>query len=163
MSTDATSGGPDPEVMRVWSALLVAHRRLTAAMDDELRSRTGMDLDEYDVLHQLRRAGRPIRMGQLAGAVLITRPTVTRLVARLVDAGLVERSNDPEDRRSVLVGLSDLGASRLSDAARVHGDDIARLVGEPLQGTDLAPLASALELLASGPVGGTSAPAGAAP
>ncbi len=137
--------------MRVWSALLVAHRRLTASMDDELRQRGGMDLDEYDVLHQLQRGGRPMRMGELAEQVLITRPTVTRLVGRLVDAGSVVRSDDPDDRRTVLVELSELGASRLSEAARVHGADIARLVGDPLAGHDLAAVADALEALARSP------------
>ena len=134
--------------MRAWSALLVAHRRLTAEMDRELRERVGMDLDEYDVQHQLQRAGRPVRMGELAERVLITRPTVTRLVARLVDQGLVERAQDAQDRRTVWVTLSDEGRARLAAAALVHGDGIARLVGGPLQGYDAPALAEALESLA---------------
>ena len=134
--------------MRAWSALLVAHRRLTAEMDRELRDRVGMDLDEYDVLHQLQHAGRPVRMGELAERVLITRPTVTRLVGRLVDQGLVERAQDAQDRRTVWVTLSDAGRARLAEAAVVHGDGIARLVGGPLQAHDAPALAEALESLA---------------
>ncbi len=134
--------------MRAWSALLVAHRRLTTEMDRELRDRTGMDLDEYDVLYQLHAAGRPVRMGELADRVLITRPTVTRLVGRLVDQGLVERTGDAEDRRTVRVSLSQAGRARLAEAAVVHGDGIARLVGGPLDGHDAAALAAALESLA---------------
>lgn len=138
---------PDHDTMRAWSALLVAHRRLTAAMDAELRERTGMDLDEYDVLHQLRRAEQPVRMSDLAHRVLITRPTVTRLVDRLVEQGLVERSPDPTDRRAVLVALSPSGRERLADAATVHGDGIARLFGDPLRRHDVVALAGALESL----------------
>ncbi|MDQ2677465.1 MAG: MarR family transcriptional regulator [Actinomycetota bacterium] len=139
---------PDEATMRAWSALLVAHRRLTTEMDRELRDRTGMDLDEYDVLYQLHAAGRPVRMGELADRVLITRPTVTRLVGRLVDQGLVERTGDAEDRRTVRVSLSQAGRARLAEAAVVHGDGIARLVGGPLDGHDAAALAAALESLA---------------
>ncbi len=141
------SGRPDEATLRAWSALLVAHRRLTTRMDHELRERAGMDLDEYDVLHQLHRAGRPLRMGELAERVLITRPTVTRLVARLVDDGLVERSPDAHDRRTVRVSLSDEGRARLAGAARVHGDGIARLVGGPLRHHDADAVADALESL----------------
>ena len=139
---------PDAATLRAWSALLVAHRRLTTEMDRELRDRTGMDLDEYDVLHQLRSAGRPLKMGELAERVLITRPTVTRLVGRLVDQGLVERTSDAQDRRTVRVSLSEAGRARLADAAVVHGDGIARLVGGRLGGHDPAALAAALESLA---------------
>ena len=139
---------PDEATMRAWSALLVAHRRLTAEMDRELRDRVGMDLDEYDVLHQLQRAGRPVRMGELAERVLITRPTVTRLVGRLVDQGLVERAQDAQDRRTVWVNLSGTGRARLAEAAVVHGDGIARLVGGPLREHDAPALAEALESLA---------------
>ena len=138
---------PDEGTLRAWSALLVAHRRLTTAMDRELRDRVGMDLDEYDVLYQLRRAGRPLKMGELAERVLITRPTVTRLVGRLVDQGWVERTHDTTDRRTVWVSLSDAGAARLEVAAAVHGDGIARMVGAPLRGHDADALAEALESL----------------
>jgi len=139
---------PDDTTLRAWSALLVAHRRLTAEMDRELRERVDMDLDEYDVLYQLQRAGRPVRMGELAERVLITRPTVTRLVGRLVDQGLVERAQDTEDRRTVWVSLSKAGSARLAEAATVHGDGIARLVGGPLRHHDAPALAAALEALA---------------
>lgn len=139
---------PDERTLRAWSALLVAHRRLTTAMDHELQAAVSMSLDEYDVLHQLDRAGAPIRMTELADRVLITRPTVTRLVGRLVDDGLVERSDDAEDRRAVLVGLSRTGQQRLAAAARVHGDGIARLVGDVLNDDELETLATSLESLA---------------
>ena len=138
---------PDHDTLRAWSALLVAHRRLTTAMDTELRERTGMDLDDYDVLYQLQRAGGPLRMSDLADRVLITRPTVTRLVDRLVEQGLVERSQDPSDRRAVLVTLSATGRERLTEAAIVHGDGIVRLFGDPLRRHDVVALAGALESL----------------
>lgn len=136
---------PDERTLRAWSALLVAHRRLTTAMDHELQAGASMSLDEYDVLYQLERAGTPVRMSALAQQVLITRPTVTRLVARLVDEGLVERSDDDDDRRAVLVSLSEEGRRRLARAAAVHGDGIARMVGEELAGAQLDQLAAALE------------------
>lgn len=131
--------------MRAWSALLVAHRRLTATLDADLRARADMTLDEYDVLHQLSRSDEPMRMSALAGQVLISRPTTTRVVDRLVARGFVERLRDEGDRRVVRVGLTAAGRSALRSAARVHVDGIARRFEAPLSADRLAALGAALE------------------
>ena len=133
--------------MRAWSALLVAHRRLTATLDVELRAGSDLTLDEYDVLHQLARAGEPIRMSELAGQVLISRPTTTRVVDRLVERGWVARLRDGSDRRVVRVALTDDGRAVLRAAARIHLDGIARLFEAPLTPARLHALGDALELV----------------
>jgi len=155
---------PDPLVLRAWTALLVAHRRCTGLLDAELQRSCGLGLDDYDVLHQLRHAGRPLRMTELAGRVLISRPSTTRVVDRLVARGWLRRTGDPDDRRVVLVELTPEGRRTHGRAARRHLDGIARLVGGPLAGHDLAATTAALEALGGpwpGP-GPWSAPVGPA-
>ncbi len=49
---------------------------------------------------------RGLSVGQLADALLTRRGDVTRSVDRLVNAGFVQRSTVPEDRRKALVRLS---------------------------------------------------------
>lgn len=73
---------------------------------------------EFDVLTALRRAGKPYELspGALLRATLVTSGTMTNRIDRLAEAGLVRRRPDPEDRRGVLVSLTDSGLSRV-DAA----------------------------------------------
>lgn len=73
---------------------------------------------EFDVLSALRRAGRPYELspGRLVAETLVTSGTMTNRIDRLAGRGLVERRPDPEDRRGVLVRLTDDGRSRV-DAA----------------------------------------------
>jgi DNA-binding MarR family transcriptional regulator len=139
---------PAQETLEVWTALLVAHRRLTARLDAELRAAAAMTLDEYDVLYQLRLARRPLRMSELAANVLISRPSVSRVADRLVARGWLERQDDGEDRRVVLVRLTNAGRRAQSRAARIHLDGITRLIQAPLAGYDLGALAAALGALA---------------
>ncbi|MET9336725.1 MULTISPECIES: MarR family winged helix-turn-helix transcriptional regulator [unclassified Nonomuraea] len=73
---------------------------------------------EFDVLTALRRAGGPYELspGALLRATLVTSGTMTNRIDRLEQAGLVRRRPDPEDRRGVLVSLTDAGRARV-DAA----------------------------------------------
>src|SRR3954468_5400409 len=48
----------------------------------------------------------PLTPSELAGRERVQRPTVTRVLARLELAGLVDRAADPQDRRSSLVSIS---------------------------------------------------------
>ena len=128
----------------MWTALLRAHRALTNRLDHELRRQRDMSLDEYDVLYQIRLRRRPVRMTELADAVLVSRASTTRLVDRLIEEGWVERWHDDQDRRVVLVRLTAAGRRAQSSAARLHLDGIARLVGSSLSAHDLDTVANAL-------------------
>ncbi|GAA3093935.1 MarR family winged helix-turn-helix transcriptional regulator [Streptosporangium carneum] len=73
---------------------------------------------EFDVLTALRRAGEPYELspGALLRATLVTSGTMTNRIDRLTAAGLVRRRPDPEDRRGVLVSLTDAGRARVDNA-----------------------------------------------
>jgi DNA-binding MarR family transcriptional regulator len=76
---------------------------------------------EFDVLAALRRTGPPYRLspGQLLRETLVTSGTMTNRVDRLVERGLVTRQDHPNDRRGVLVELTDAGRDAV-DAALVE-------------------------------------------
>ncbi|MEU4406511.1 MarR family winged helix-turn-helix transcriptional regulator [Streptosporangium sp. NPDC023963] len=78
----------------------------------------GLETWEFDVLTALRRAGEPYEMspGALLRATLVTSGTMTNRIDRLAAAGLVRRRPDPEDRRGVLVSLTDAGRTRVDGA-----------------------------------------------
>ncbi|GIH99111.1 MarR family winged helix-turn-helix transcriptional regulator [Planobispora takensis] len=73
---------------------------------------------EFDVLTALRRAGSPYELspGALLRATLVTSGTMTNRIDRLAAAGLVRRRPDPEDRRGVLVSLTEAGRKRVDGA-----------------------------------------------
>jgi DNA-binding MarR family transcriptional regulator len=142
---------PRPDTLEAWTALLRAHRRLTTQLDAELREGADMSLDEYDVLYQVRRAGQPLRMSELGRQVLISRPTTTRVVDRLVERGWLERWHDDNDRRAVYVALTSAGRRAQSRAGRLHLQGVARLMEGPLRHHDVRALADALQALADAP------------
>lgn len=51
----------------------------------------------------------PLRLGDLASLEQVRPPSMTRIVARLEEEGLVERAPDPGDRRSALMSLTRAG------------------------------------------------------
>ena len=107
--------------MAAWRGFLTAHARVVGLLEEELERERDLPLSWYDVLVQLQEAdGHRLRMTDLAGAVLLSKSGLTRLVDRMCDAGLVERCADPADRRGRWVNLTDAGHSRLRDAATVH-------------------------------------------
>jgi DNA-binding MarR family transcriptional regulator len=73
---------------------------------------------EFDVLSALRRQGPPYQLspGALLHATLVTSGTMTNRIDRLAAAGLVSRHRDPQDKRGVLVALTERGKSA-ADAA----------------------------------------------
>ena len=75
-------------------------------------SRHGLEGWEFDVLAALRRCGAPYRLspGRLLQQTLVTSGTMTNRIDRLAARGLVERHPSPDDRRSVMVELTEAGA-----------------------------------------------------
>jgi DNA-binding MarR family transcriptional regulator len=74
-----------------------------------LPARDKYSFTTLSVLHTLTRKGT-MRLTALTATEQITQPAVTQLVTRLEREGLVERHPDPEDRRAVLVRVTDAGA-----------------------------------------------------
>ena len=78
----------------------------------------GMESWEFDVLTALRRAGPPYELspGRLLRATLVTSGTMTNRIDRLTTKSLVVRLPDPDDRRGVLVRLTDEGRDKADQA-----------------------------------------------
>ena len=88
----------------------------------------------------------PLTPSELASAERVQRPTATRVVARLEEEGLVERSPDPHDGRSCLVAATAAGTDLL---AELRGRKTAYLAErlERLPADDVAALDRAAEVL----------------
>ena len=85
-----------------------------------------------------------LTMSRLSTDVALTTGGVTRLVDRMVDAGLVERQNCPNDRRSIHVVLTPEGQAVLGQAVAAHVDGIERHLMAHLNVSDRADLVRVL-------------------
>ena len=140
---------PDVDVapMAVLSRISRLARRL-----DRLRANafSAHDLEywEFDVLAALRRTGPPYRLspGQLIQETLVTSGTMTNRVDRLTDRGFVIRQDHPNDRRGVLVQLTDVG-KHVVDAALAELMVAERQILDALDVTDHDQLTRSLRLL----------------
>jgi DNA-binding MarR family transcriptional regulator len=108
--------------------------RLSRILDRERRrafSRSELDAWEFDVLAALRRAGKPYQMSPkaLLQQTLVSSGTMTNRIDRLVDRGLVQRLEDPNDGRGVLVEMTSGGLTRVDAAITRLVDAEAALLG----------------------------------
>jgi DNA-binding MarR family transcriptional regulator len=118
----------DARELRAWRGLLEAHAVLYGALDAQLQADHGLSLSQYEVLKVVRDApGGQMRMADVADRVLLSRSGLTRLVDRLVCAGLLERRTCPSDARGALAHLTPLGRERLDAARRTHLEGVRRL------------------------------------
>ena len=108
-------------------------------LDDDLRREFGISLTEYEILVRLsERDGHRMRMAQLADALAHSRSRVTHTVTRLENAGLVKRSNSPEDGRGVVCAMTDTGWRQLVAMAPVHVEGVRRHLVDLVSDDDLA-------------------------
>ncbi len=103
-----------------------------------------MTYQQYNVLRII--TDGEASQGEIARRLMVTAPVVTRLVNALVEDGLVERRDDPADRRSVRLRLTRRGRKQV-DAMRTDLVTAARELLEPLAPEDRAAIAGALEQL----------------
>ncbi len=115
------------------------HRRLTTdSWESLLRSQVAMVRElhreaifkevgsrEYDVLYSLSRCPSGwLRLNELNDYVLLTQPSISRMVDRLEQRGLIVRKTAQDDKRGVLIGLTEAGTELQKKVGRVHVKNI---------------------------------------
>lgn len=112
-----------PDVDTVGMAVLGRARWITLRARPQIEEvfiRHGLDTGEFDVLSTLRRAGPPYRLRptELFQSLMISSGGLTDRLMRLEKAGLVTRVPSEEDKRSLLVELTEEGRVRAEAAFR---------------------------------------------
>lgn len=111
-----------------------------------------VSFNEYDVLFNLtRQPQQRSRIRDLNKHLLLTQPSVSRLVDRLVSRGLVEKSADPADARGTIVQLTADGTELFRAVAVKHAESIRRRVGSVLDADELRTLTVLSDKLRRGP------------
>ena len=135
-----------PDAMHAWGAFLRAHADLVGQMDATLRAQVGIPLQWYDVLTHIAACGSTT-MRQLEHRVLLSQSGLSRLVANLVDAGLVSRTPSDRDKRAVDLTLTRRGKTRLRAARAVQRQQVRELFANRMDDSEAAVLLAVLRRL----------------
>src|SRR5437879_8090672 len=135
---------PAPERLRAWRLYFESALALADVLDGELERDAGIPLRWYDALVQLEEAPDGLRMNELAERILYSKSGFTRVVDRLEEAGLVQRVRPENERRSLLVVLTDQGRTTMEQARRHHRHAIEQHFSQHLSDSDIKALTHAL-------------------
>lgn len=96
---------------------------------------------EYDVLFSLSRCSSGwLRLNELNDHVLLTQPSISRMVDRLESRGLVQRKTVKEDKRGVLIGLTEAGVAVQKKVGRAHVEHIQDIMETALSDEEMRTL-----------------------
>ncbi|GAY12648.1 MarR family winged helix-turn-helix transcriptional regulator [Pseudonocardia sp. N23] len=142
MSDAAATGPTEAEiesVMRAARVLVGVSAQSFAVVEDRVT------LPQLRVLVMVASRG-PLRLAAVADGLGVHPSNASRAVDRLVVAGLLGRTDDPADRRQLVLRLTDAGTQLVDEVMRTRRTTIDRLLSR-MAPTARAGLAPALEAL----------------
>ena len=130
-----------------WESLFRAQVAIMRTLAAEFPSHE-LSFNEYDVMFNLSRApDRRLRLRDLNRHVLLTQPSVSRLVDRLAVRGYVQKNTDPTDGRGALIELTDAGYDLFRQVALQHMGTITDRIGDRLNTEELRQLTALCDRL----------------
>jgi DNA-binding MarR family transcriptional regulator len=135
-----------PEEFAAWRGMLRVHSAVFRELDRQLLAEHGFGIDSYGVMITLVGApARRVAIGELGLRRNLSPSGISRSVDRLTKLGLVERANNPDDGRSLLVGLTANGLRRLREAQVSHHRIVREMLLAHLDRRDLKRLSDLWE------------------
>ena len=122
-------------------ALIRVSTAVTELYDDS-SAKVGLTTQQARLLFVVAR--RPTNMLGLSSAMRLTKSTMTGVIDRLENAGLISRIPDPHDRRQLIVTPTALGSAKALEFEEDLKYNVKRLLSglDPEQSTQLAELLS---------------------
>ena len=148
--------------LAAWISLLQVQSVVVDALERDLAADQRVELPLLEVLMQVTSApeGR-MKMQELAHSVLLSKSGVTRLVDRMVEAGLIERQACASDRRAVFAVATPAGRAALRRALPTHARALQKRFTEVLTPAELGMLRTTLaKVLDAGGFAPTPCPSG---
>lgn len=148
MTSDNTARDSDP--VATWESLFRAQVGVMRALTSEFPTEN-LSLNEYDVVFNL--ASQPhctVRIRDLDQLTLLTQPSISRLVDRLVARGYVTKQADPHDGRGTIVSLTEQGREMYRTVARAHARSISQQMTAALDDHELEQLRLLCDKLRTG-------------
>jgi DNA-binding MarR family transcriptional regulator len=118
-----------------WRALVASHAAVTAALEHDLGERHGLGVTEFEVLDRLaENSAHKFRVQELAESVHLSQSALSRMIGRLEQHGLVQRSLCDADRRGIYVCLTEAGRRRHAEALPTQRAVLAATLGSGAAG-----------------------------
>lgn len=125
-----------------WESLFRAQHEVFGDINDDFHDDT-LSQAEYDVLLTVTRGSdQTARLRDVTANMLISQPSVSRLIDRMVARDLITKTVDPDDGRGAVITATDAGARAFRQVATAHG----RTIAEKMSPLDDAELATLLQL-----------------
>lgn len=115
--------------LKAWIRLLGVTRQAENHLREFLRVNHATTLPRFDVMAALWRRRDGISMSELSRMLLVSNGNATAVVDRLEADGMVARSQDQADRRTVRVALTEAGLAQFESLAAEHEREVNRLFG----------------------------------
>ncbi len=117
------------EALRLWLRLLACTNLVENHIRSRLRQQFDITLPRFDLMAQLERSPKGMKMGELSKRMMVTGGNVTGITDQLVSEGLVVREDNPSDRRAYIVKLTAEGRKAFKKMAKAHEMWIVELFG----------------------------------
>ena len=118
----------DHRALRIWLRLLTCTQMIERVVRSRLRERFGTTLPRFDLMAQLERHPEGLKMNALSRLLMVTGGNVTAIVDQLESEGLVERLEEPADRRAFRIRLTRAGERSFGEMARAHEEWVVDLL-----------------------------------
>ena len=118
----------DHRALRVWLRLLTCTQLIERRVRSRLRERFATTLPRFDLMAQLERHPEGLKMNALSRLLMVTGGNVTAIVDQLEKEGLVERLDEPDDRRAFRIRLTRNGDKSFAEMARAHEQWVVELL-----------------------------------
>lgn len=118
----------DHRALRIWLRLLTCTQLIERRVRSRLRERFATTLPRFDLMAQLERHAEGLKMSELSRLLMVTGGNVTAIVDQLEKEGLVERLEEPADRRAFRIRLTRAGEKSFAEMARAHEEWVVELL-----------------------------------
>lgn len=116
--------------LQLWVRLLACAHTAEQRVKSRIRERFGMNQTQFNLLSQLDRAPEGIRMGEIAHRTVVTGSNVTAVVDDLERLEFVTRHSAKDDRRAIVIRLTNKGRRAFAEMAPTHADWIESIFAE---------------------------------
>lgn len=127
---DSESRAAERTEIRIWLRLLSCTTQIENLLKRRMRQEFGTSLARFDVLAQLDRFPDGLTMSEVSRHLMVSNGAITGLVDKLAASGLVVREDHAQDKRTVVVRLTEDGRAQFRHMARRHEEWVVSLLGD---------------------------------
>jgi DNA-binding MarR family transcriptional regulator len=131
-------------VTNAWVRLVRARHAVVSAVEADGKTAGALPIEWYDVLWDLERREGGARPFELGERLLFAQYNLSRLIDRLVEAGLVRREVCPTDKRGQMLFITDAGKKARKATWPVYARAVNKHLGDKLSAAETEKLATLL-------------------